>query len=120
MATKKYTPTVNTQEFDVVAPQLRAALKFKYDAAKNDADRPPANPVTQGAFDHMPDLDSKTVARWSPVVKDHIGCKLDPDLIRKGGYNSFEEFWTDIQPKLRSVCPQSAGIEAAVEVGTVR
>ena len=120
MGTKKYTPTISKREFDAAAPALRAALKRKYDASKNDADRPPANPVTKGAFDHMPDLDSKTVARWSSTIKDHLGCKLDPDLIRKGGYDSFDDFWADMQPKLRSTCPESVGTGTAAETGVTR
>ncbi len=113
MSSKKYTPTISKKEFDAVAAELRAALKSKYDASKSDADRPPANPATQGAFDHMPDLDSKTVAKWSSTVKNYIGCKLDPGLIRKGGYDSFDDFWADMQPKLRSSC-----LEAAVAATT--
>ncbi len=120
MGTKKYTPTLSKQEFDVAATDLRADLKRKYDASKNDADRPPANPATNGAFDHMPDLDSKTVARWSSVVKNHIGCKLDPSLIRKGGYDSFDEFWADMHPKLRSTCPETLGAEVTAAVGVAR
>ncbi|WP_434299318.1 hypothetical protein [Corallococcus exiguus] len=117
MASNKYVPTISKQEFDAIAADLRAALKSKYDASKSDADRPPANPATKGAFDHMPDLDSKTVAKWSSVVKNYLGCKLDPDLIQKGGYDSFDDFWADIQPKLRSACPNNTGAEATAETG---
>ena len=63
----------------------------------------------------MPDLDSKTVARWSSTVKDHIGCKLNPSLIRKGGYDSFDDFWNNISPKLRESCPD--GTSTAVTAG---
>jgi hypothetical protein len=115
MGSKKYTPTISKQEFDAVAAELRTALKSKYDASKSDADRPPANPATKGAFDHMPDLDSKTVAKWSSAIKNYIGCKLDPGLIRKGGYDSFDDFWTEMQPKLRSSCPDAAEAGTAIE-----
>ncbi len=117
MGSKKYTPTISTQEFDAIATELRNALKSKYDASKSDADRPPPNPATKGAFDHMPELDSKTVAKWSSTVKNHIGCKLDPGFIRKGGYDSFDDFWADMQPKLHSSCPEAVGNEAANEEG---
>jgi len=108
MGSKKYAPTISKQEFDAGASSLRADLKRKYDASKSDADRPAANPATKGAFDHVPDLDSKTVARWSSSVKNLIGCKLDPDLIRRGGYVSFDDFWMDMAPKLRSACGGAA------------
>ena len=53
----------------------------------------------------MPDLDSKTVASWSPVIQKYLGCKLDPELIRKGGYDSFDDFWGEMAPQLRNSCP---------------
>ncbi len=102
----KYTPTINKQEFDAVAEELRKRLKLRYEMSKNDADKPPINPATMGAFDHLPDLDSKTVARWSSDVQTFLGCKLNPRLIRKGGYNSFDDFWTDVSAKLRETCSE--------------
>ncbi len=107
MSSKKYTPTLNRQAFDACASALRAALEQKYRASKKDAERPKPNPVTKGAFDHVPDIDSKTVARWSSTIKDHLGCKLDPKLIRKGGYDSFQACWNDLAPKLRASCPDA-------------
>jgi len=104
---KKYIPTVSPDEFDAISSALKRELQRKYDASKMDPDRPPANPATKGAFDHVPDLDSKTVARWSPTVKKHIGAKIDPQLIRKGGYDSFEAFWADVAPKLRAACEEA-------------
>lgn len=117
MASTKYTPTISKQEFDAIANALRADLRRKYDAAKDDAERPPANPATKGAFDHLPDLDSKSVARWSGTVKDRIGCKLDPGLIRKGGYDSFDDCWADLKPKLRATCPDAQVRHVSAEVG---
>lgn len=114
--TKKYTPTITKVEFDQEAPKLREVLKVKYDASKADSERPPDNAATAGAFDHVPDLDSKTVARWSSTIKSFLGCRLDPELIRKGGYNSFEDFWNDVSPKLRTSCPgPNAGISPTQE-----
>jgi hypothetical protein len=109
MSAKRYTPTISKKDFDEAAASLKAALKRKFEASKADAARPKPNPATQGAFDHVPELDSKTVARWSSVVKDHIGCKLDPRLIRKGGYDSFDDFWHDMASKLRGACPDDLG-----------
>jgi hypothetical protein len=115
VTTKKYTPTITKQEFDNCASALRSALRKKFDASQADAARPPPNPATKGAFDHVPELDSKTVARWSSTVKDHLGCKLDPSLICKGGYDSFDDFWNDIAPKLRASCADGpATTEAGV------
>lgn len=101
---KKFRPALTKSEFDVTARALRAEFRRKYDESKADADRPTLKPSTRGAFDHVPDLDSKTVAKWSSVVKKYLGCHLDPELIRKGGYNSFDDFWYDFSPKLRASC----------------
>jgi hypothetical protein len=116
MGSKKYIPTISKKDFDSIASELRAELKRKYEASKNDADRPPANPVTKGAFDHVPNLDSKTVASWSPIVKKHIGSRLNPELITKGGYESFDSFWASMAPKLRATCPDSVRDTPEVEI----
>lgn len=117
MAAKKHTPTITKREFDEIASDLRAALERKFEESKADAARPSSNPATAGAFDHVPELDSKTVARWSSTVKDYIGCKLDPKLIRKGGYEGFDDFWNEMADKLRESCPDTpaASAEAATE-----
>jgi hypothetical protein len=38
-----------------------------------------------------PEVDSKTVAKMSPVVKEVTGESLDPRWIQRGGYHSIEE-----------------------------
>lgn len=120
MSSNKYVPTISKQGFDALASSLRADLKQKYDASKNDADKPPANPATKGAFDHVPNLDSKIVAGWSATVKGHIGCKLDPGLIRKGGYESFDDFWTEMSGKIRATCPDAPAASITVSAGDAR
>lgn len=107
MTAKKYTPTITKSDFDAMATQLRAALQKKFDDSKADSAKPKPNPATKGAFGHVPELDSKTVARWSSTVKKFVGCKLDPSLIRKGGYDSFDDFWAEMRPKLRASCPDA-------------
>lgn len=108
VAASQYAPTITQREFDSIAPDLCAELKRKYETAKSDAERPPPNPATKGAFDHVPDLDSKTVASWSPTIAKHLGGKLDPEFIRKGGYDSFDDFWGDISVKLRNACRKAS------------
>jgi hypothetical protein len=116
MGSTKYTPTVSKKDFDSISNDLRAEFKRKYEASKNDADRPPANPATKGAFDHVPNLDSKTVASWSPIVKKYLGCRLNPELITKGGYDSFGAFWDNMAPQLRASCPESLPGRPSAEV----
>lgn len=117
MAKNKHVPTITKDDFDGVTSALRAELKTLYDEAKDDNAKPPLKASVAGAFDHLPDLDSKTVAKWSSTFKKYLGCDLDPALIRRGGYHSFDHFWKDMQVKLRSSCPDSIQLEtSAAEV----
>lgn len=108
MPRARYVPTITKSDFGFSAARLRAELKRKYDASKSDAERPPGSAGTVAAFDHVPDLDSKTVARWSSTIKAFLGCKLDPTLIRKGGYESFDDFWQHMAPQLLAICRDDA------------
>ena len=117
MAKKKYIPTITKDDFDGVTSTLRAELEKLYDEAKEDNAKPPLKASVAGAFDHLPDLDSKTVAKWSSTFKKYTGCDLDPALIRRGGYNSFDDLWKDMEVKLRNNCPDSIQLEPpALEV----
>ena len=42
-------------------------------------------------WDDLPEVDSKAIARTSPVFERHLGVALDVKLIRRGGYGSIEE-----------------------------
>jgi len=102
------TPTITQNEFDACAPSLISELRRWYDEQKQNPDAPPPNPATGGAWEHLPDIDSKAVVKASPIVKKLLGVKLDPRLIRKGGYDSFEHLVSELLPKLRALCPNSA------------
>lgn len=60
-----------------------------------------------GLYGSMPQIDSKVVSKASPVVERHLGCKLPLDVIRRGGYNSFDDVMSDLTAKLRSRCMPS-------------
>lgn len=113
---KAYRPTITQTEFDATSGRLRADLKRWYDDRKDDPEAPPVNPETAGAFQHLPDIDSKAVVTTSPIIKKHLGVDLDPKLIRKGGYSSFDNMTGDLLPKLRASCP-AAGVEARPQIG---
>jgi hypothetical protein len=108
MAAKKQVPVLTQAEFDANLPALEADLKREYAKWKLTPNAPPPNAATRGAFAHVPDIDSKTVIKASPIIKKHLGIKLDPKLIRRGGYNSFDDWRGDLVPKLRALCPVSA------------
>jgi len=91
-------------DFDAFAPSIRADLKKWWQDHQASLTPPPSNPATAAAWGNVPQVDSKTIARASPVVRKHLGIGIDPKLIRKGGYASFDEAIDDILPKLRSTC----------------
>lgn len=61
----------------------------------------------------LPVVDSKTVAKLSPVVKELIGRRLDPSWIRKGGYESVTDAIEDLLEKIRTNCVANPAAAAA-------
>ncbi len=51
-------------------------------------------------WDDLPEVDSKAIARTSPVFERHLGVALDVKLIRRGGYGSIEEVIIDLVPRM--------------------
>lgn len=51
-----------------------------------------------------PTVDSKTVVKLSPIVKEMTSFRLDPKWIRKGGYSSIPEAVADVMARLAEHC----------------
>src|SRR5947209_7922958 len=51
-------------------------------------------------WDDLPVVDSKAIARTSPIFARHLGVPLDVKLIRRGGYGGIEEVIIDLVPKM--------------------
>ena len=51
-------------------------------------------------WDSMPTLDSKAVARSSPIFERHLGRPLDIRLIRAGGYQDIDHMLDDLVPAM--------------------
>ncbi|MFM8979571.1 MAG: hypothetical protein ACKOSS_03815 [Planctomycetia bacterium] len=45
-------------------------------------------------------MDSKSVARTSPIFEKVLGVPLDINLIRPGGYRDIEDVINDLVPKM--------------------
>jgi len=54
-------------------------------------------------WDGMPVVDSKTVARTSPIFERYLGIPLDVKLIRRGGYSSIDDVLADLLPKMEQL-----------------
>lgn len=53
-------------------------------------------------WNSMPEVDSKAVARSSPLFEKHLGVPLDLKLIRRGGYESIDAMIDDLVPKMEA------------------
>ena len=51
-------------------------------------------------WNDMPTVDSKTVARMSPIFENRLGRPLDTKLIRPGGYGSIEDVIAHLVPRM--------------------
>jgi len=54
-------------------------------------------------WNSMPVVDSKAVARTSPIFERYFGIPLDVRLIRRGGYKSIDEMIEDLVPKMLEI-----------------
>lgn len=51
-------------------------------------------------WDGLPEIDSKVVARTTPLFEEHLGVKLDVRMIKAGGYDSIDQLITDLVPRM--------------------
>lgn len=79
-----------------------------WDAAVTGAD-PASLPGGADLWDDMPTVDSKAVARTSPIFERHLGIPLAVKLIRHGGYASIDDAIADLVPKMEAAAKQNVG-----------
>lgn len=95
-------------EFNTLAPKLRKRLTDALTKEQQDCALP--DPTTD-LWD-FPPVDSKTVVKLSPVVKELVGHRLRPSWIRKGGYASIEAAVQDLLAQIRANCVVGAAAES--------
>jgi len=84
--------------------KLIAALRGWWEVESADWDQLVAGPTVEGPdadidlWDDMPAIDSKAVARSSPLFKKFLGIELDVTLIRAGGYKTLDDFIDHLVP----------------------
>lgn len=54
-------------------------------------------------YDDLPEIDSKAVARTSPIFEQHFGIPLDTSLIKPGGYSDISSLISDLVPKMKKI-----------------
>lgn len=117
MAKKSRVPTITKKKFDAIEAELRAALKKWWEDEAESFDA--AVTGTASVWDGMPEIDSKAVVKASPIIRKFTGSDLDPKMIRKGGYSSFNDLVSDLLPKLREACPSTVPARPAPVAGTM-
>jgi hypothetical protein len=105
MSTKSALPTITKTTFDAVKSDLRSDLKKWWEDESESFDAAVAG--TASVWGGMPEIDSKAVVKASPIIRKFVGGELDPRMIRKGGYSSFDDLVNDLLPKLREACPSA-------------
>ena len=77
--------------------QETADWDMRVQASRNDIIRDSPH---SDLWDCLPTVDSKTVARMSPIFQRHLGRPLDVKLIRPGGYESLEDMISHLVPAM--------------------
>ena len=108
MAKKSRVPTITKKKFDAIESELRAALRKWWDDESESFDA--AVMGTAAVWEGMPEIDSKAVVKASPIICKFTGADLDPKMIRRGGYSSFDDLAMDLLPKLREACSSSQSL----------
>ncbi len=82
--------------------------------AQVERSRPGAVPddTDSELWDSMPTIDSKAVARTSPIFEEHLGRPLDIRLIRAGGYQSADHMIRHLVPAMMDGSPARGGVRA--------
>ncbi|MGB3624698.1 MAG: hypothetical protein WA989_02655 [Henriciella sp.] len=104
-------PTLSREErehaFDAAENALRAALSDWYDEETSaiDADIVSSAPTGTGGsiVGSGPAIDSKRVLDASAVTRSILGIDIPPEIIKRGGYKSRNELFSELLPQLRAV-----------------
>jgi hypothetical protein len=72
-----------------------------------------AKPPTGTIFDVIPVIDSLGVVTGLVTVEKHVGFKVTPRIIRRGGYSGFDDLVDDLLPKVRALV-EKRSIQAGV------
>jgi len=96
---------------------LAADLKTWWDdqvcAAAGDPFADPPAPKAGTIFEVLPEMDSLAAVTSILVIEEHLKIKIPVNIIKPGGYHSFEEMVSHILPKIRALAARRHNREAA-------
>lgn len=93
-------PKVTSKQFEALASTLTGQLTAGIEHELADC----ALPNLPSDLWDLPKVDSKTVCKLSPIVKELLGRRLEPSWVRKGGYESVKAAVEDLMARLRKEC----------------
>ncbi len=85
---------------------LSADLRTWWDGEVGGADDPFADPkpkVSGTIFDVLPAIDSLGCVNGLLTIEKHVGFEVPSCILRRGGYNSFDDMALDLLPKVRAM-----------------
>lgn len=89
---------LSPSEFSDLLPELMSRLTKDLQREQEDCALPD---LKNDPLWDTPEVDSKTVAKLSPAVKELTGESLDPRWIQRGGYHTIEEAVTHIISQIK-------------------
>lgn len=95
---------LSSAQFDALAPKIKALLEVGLEKERTDTALPKFGAAAGSDLWELPPVDSKSVAKLSPLVKELVGRRLDPRWIRKGGYSTVKEAVDHMLVQLRRHC----------------
>ena len=94
---------LNKKEFEAKKSEIEQKLKGWWKTVQKDAIGQSADGVPD-IWSTIPKIDSKAAIKATTTIEDILGAEVHPSLIKQGGYDSIEEFISDLISKLRECC----------------
>jgi hypothetical protein len=110
MRTSDAERTSSSLELSALADALRSWWMEEvqdWDAAVVGADAQ-SLPGGDDLWDDLPKVDSKAIARSSPIFVRYLGVPLDVSFIRPGGYASIDDAIADLVPKMAELAARKS------------
>jgi hypothetical protein len=114
MPVAKWKP-LSAAQFGALAPKITAVLTHELEKERTDTALPKFGGPSGSDLWELPPVDSKSVAKLSPFVKELVGRRLDPRWIRKGGYSTVSEAVDHMLVQLHKHCVVEGSSTASAE-----
>lgn len=105
-----------SSDFGYSEDDLAADLRIWWDDQVADADDPfsdPRPPREGTIFEVVPVVDSLGVVTALLTIEKHVKFEVPPQIIKAGGYRSFEEMLAHLLTRIRALVIQRRKKEAA-------